>query len=123
MLSIEKKKSISQLVSELPQRFTLSSVMKNVPPEQSGKIIDLFSKNDEKELDEIIKKYFGSNFGKVIALDRIDGIRIIFDNHQILHLRASGNAPEFRCYNEASNEKQVKELNSKCLRGLKKIIE
>ncbi|MBN1252708.1 MAG: phosphomannomutase [Bacteroidales bacterium] len=122
MLSIEQKKSISQLVSELPQRFTLSSVIKNVPPEQSKRIIDLFSKNDAKELDKTIKKYFGNNFGKIIAFDKIDGIRIIFDNRQILHIRASGNAPEFRCYNEAESEKQVKKLNSQCLESLKKII-
>ncbi|MBN1467812.1 MAG: phosphomannomutase [Fusobacteriaceae bacterium] len=122
MLSREQKKSISQLVLELPQRFTLSSVIKNIQPEQSRKIINLFSKDDVKELSKITKEYFGNNFGKIIAFDRIDGIRIIFDDSQILHIRASGNAPEFRCYNEAANEKQAKELNNICLEVIRKII-
>jgi len=31
-----------------------------------------------------------------------DGLRITFDNRDIIHLRPSGNAPELRCYCEAS---------------------
>jgi len=28
----------------------------------------------------------------------------------VLHMRPSGNAPEFRCYNEAGSEERVQEM-------------
>jgi len=35
-------------------------------------------------------------FGKPQDIDYTDGVRIIFNNGEISHLRPSGNAPEFR---------------------------
>ena len=46
---------------------------------------------------------FGGDFGPVASLDETDGLRIAFDSGEILHLRPSGNAPELRCYTEASS--------------------
>ncbi|MDF2143350.1 phosphomannomutase, partial [Paenirhodobacter sp. CAU 1674] len=39
--------------------------------------------------------------GTVAACDRTDGLRMTLTNGRIVHLRASGNAPEFRVYTEA----------------------
>ena len=52
-------------------------------------------------------------------IDKTDGIRIIFENNEIIYLRTSGNAPEFRCYNEAESEQRVTELSTLCLKILK----
>ncbi|EFB2131101.1 phosphomannomutase, partial [Escherichia coli] len=38
---------------------------------------------------------------KVINIDVTDGLRLILDNSDIIHLRPSGNAPELRCYAES----------------------
>jgi phosphomannomutase len=38
-----------------------------------------------------------------------------FTNDEIIHLRPSGNAPELRCYNEASTMERANQLNELCL--------
>lgn len=43
-------------------------------------------------------------FGALAAQDRTDGLRMTFTDGRILHLRASGNAPEFRIYVEAHDD-------------------
>jgi phosphomannomutase len=40
----------------------------------------------------------------------VDGLRITFENEEVIHLRPSGNAPEFRCYSEADNEQRAREI-------------
>jgi hypothetical protein len=38
-----------------------------------------------------------------------------FQEREIVHLRPSGNAPESRCYNEASSPRRTAEMNRTCL--------
>jgi phosphomannomutase len=123
MLSIVDKKPISQIVESLPKRFTASERLKDFPIEKSNQLLARFSDKNEEINKEAILKFFGNTLGKVSKIDRTDGIRIYFENDEIIHLRPSGNAPEFRCYNEANDEKRVKELNQYCLEKLKRNIE
>ena len=37
-------------------------------------------------------------------MDLTDGLRARFADGSVVHLRASGNAPEFRCYVEADSK-------------------
>ncbi len=46
-----------------------------------------------------------------------------FDSGEIVHLRPSGNAPEFRCYNEAASADRVVTLNSECMKILTGLIQ
>jgi phosphomannomutase len=48
-------------------------------------------------------------------------VRITFTNDEIIHLRPSGNAPEFRCYTEASTNDRAVTLNSLALEKLKSL--
>ncbi|MBO6538821.1 MAG: phosphomannomutase [Rhizobiaceae bacterium] len=43
----------------------------------------------------------------VRALDTTDGVRLTGEEGSVLHFRASGNAPELRCYVEAGSEDQA----------------
>ena len=52
-----------------------------------------------------VEKMFGGICGPVAGLNRTDGLRITFANEEIIHLRPSGNAPEFRCYAEAETRR------------------
>jgi phosphomannomutase len=101
LLSIQSGKPLSQLVSELPPRYTLSDRIQNFPTEESRRILDGLS--DEAAIENV----FGEAFGAVQSVDRTDGVRITFDSSSILHLRPSGNAPEFRCYAEAGSPEGV----------------
>jgi phosphomannomutase len=104
LLSIKERKSISALLKDLPQRFTASDRIQDFPTEDSAKILQQFSDQST------IERAFGEVFGKVSSVDRTDGLRVTFDSAEVLHMRPSGNAPEFRCYNEADSEQRVQEM-------------
>ena len=115
LLSIQKKKSISELLSDLPRRFTSSNRLKDFPTEKSrDKIAGFCSGNSEKDR-QALEESFGRHFGKVASIDTTDGLRITFENSEVVHLRPSGNAPEFRCYNEADTEERALEMNGICM--------
>jgi phosphomannomutase len=42
-----------------------------------------------------------SNTSTVASHDRVDGLRAVMSNGDILHIRPSGNAPELRIYAES----------------------
>jgi phosphomannomutase len=115
LLSVEKEKTISQLLTQLPQRFTHSGRLKAFATAKSrGKIQELafgIGSNDYGAIDRV----FEPHFGKSVLVDMTDGLRITFKNGEIVHLRPSGNAPEFRCYNEADTEPRAREMNRVCM--------
>jgi phosphomannomutase len=104
LLSLKERKTISALQSDLPQRFTASDRIQDFPTEESRKIIERF------EDVSAIESAFGEAFGKVESIDRTDGLRVTFESQEVLHMRPSGNAPEFRCYNEADSEERVQDM-------------
>ena len=63
----------------------------------------------------LIEAEFGDLSGKMKKIDVTDGLRVTFENGEIIHLRPSGNAPELRCYNEAGTVGRAVELNRACL--------
>lgn len=46
----------------------------------------------------------------IASTDLTDGLRVDFDSGDVLHLRPSGNAPEFRIYAQSSSEAKAVEL-------------
>ena len=120
ILAMSKKegKTISDLVTFLPQRYTASDKLKNFPAEKSEAILKFFTTDRFKEDKQRIESVFGDLCGKLNSIDRTDGIRITFANQEVIHLRPSGNAPEFRCYNEAESNMRAMELNTKCMETL-----
>jgi phosphomannomutase len=104
LLAKQKEVSISELLKDLPKRFTISGLIRDFPTEESKKIMQYFEDSNN------IVKEFESHFGKIKDIDNTDGKRIEFENNDIVHIRPSGNAPEFRCYNESSSLEKVIEL-------------
>lgn len=112
LLSIQEGKPISGLAAGLPQCFTLSDRIQDFPTTESAKIIEQFQ--DEAAIEAA----FGELFGKVDSINRTDGLRVTFDSSEVLHMRPSGNAPEFRCYNEASSPERVLEMQQQSMKVL-----
>jgi len=112
VLAIARKEGgpVSRLVAALPPRYTASDRLKNFPTEIARQRIAELAASDEA-----IATMFGPLCGTVQAVDQTDGLRITFENNEIIHLRPSGNAPELRCYNEAADPERVKALNHHCL--------
>ncbi|GEO17249.1 phosphomannomutase [Microvirga aerophila] len=48
--------------------------------------------------------------GDVVAVDMRDGLRITVESGEVVHFRASGNAPELRVYVEAATQDRAEEL-------------
>jgi len=115
LLSIKEKKSISKLLIELPQRFTASDRIQDFPTEESRRILERF--DDVSEIDAV----FGEAFGPVASVDLTDGLRVTFESSEVLHMRPSGNAPEFRCYNEADSEDRAQEMQRISMDILRKL--
>jgi phosphomannomutase len=53
---------------------------------------------------------FLDGIGAVASVNTIDGLRITLEDKRIVHLRPSGNAPEFRCYAEARTQVEAEQL-------------
>lgn len=104
-MSFEQARPISQLTAEFPARFTASDRIKDIPTEVSRQLIaDLkISKEKQTELLSVIAQQ--NEVLEVVSIDETDGLRMTLSNGDIVHLRPSGNAPELRCYVEASSLK------------------
>ncbi len=115
LLSKQRGLPISRLVAGLPRRFTASDRLREFPTSLSQrKLGDLYT-GDPATSRRNIEDCFGNHFGQVEQLDNTDGLRITFAGGEIVHLRPSGNAPEFRCYNEADSEQRAVEMNRICM--------
>ena len=73
-------------------------------------ILARFNSGNETADRAAVDKMFGRICGQLKALNRVDGLRITFENEEVIHLRPSGNAPEFRCYSEAQTEPRAREI-------------
>ena len=124
----EQKMCVVDLLKKLPKRFTVSDRLKEFPTEVSkAKLAEI----REKKLGA---KLFGSLtakpskfkpkdgpdpkpfHGEVVSIDETDGYRMEFDSGDIVHLRPSGNAPEFRCYVETEGKDRSAELLAGCMK-------
>ena len=106
----ERDVPLSRLAEDLPLRFTASDRIKDFATEKSRQLIQQLSVSPEA-----IHKLLGDLCGKPAGLDQTDGLRITFENGEIVHLRPSGNAPELRCYAEADSQDRAAALAQACL--------
>ena len=115
LLAQSQNKKVSELAAGLPARFTASDRLKNFATEKSRAILAGFNSGSAAADQAAIEKMFGSICGPVAGLNRTDGLRIVFVNEEVIHLRPSGNAPEFRCYAEATTDARARDITAKAL--------
>lgn len=84
----------------LPKRYSASARLQNISTDRSMAFIERL--NNAQERDSFFRP-----LGTITHCDRIDGLRVQFNNGDIVHFRASGNAPELRCYSEAANQRDA----------------
>jgi phosphomannomutase len=106
--------TIADLVKSLPERYTASDRLKNFPTEISKSLLSsLNTGNIPEDLSKIGELF--PDFAKPIAINTTDGVRITLENEDVVHLRPSGNAPEFRCYAESTSVETATQLCEKAL--------
>ncbi len=113
-------KTLGQPLSDLQRAFpmaaALSDRIENFPTEKSKALMARLSKS-QGHLAEFL-----SPLGKLKSLNATDGLRATLDDGSIIHLRPSGNAPEFRCYVEAATDEKAASLMEQSLQLLKSQI-
>lgn len=102
-------KTVAEMLNDLPPRVTFSGLIREFPSELGQKITALFAEGGEA----VVSNYFGELFGDCVKLDMTDGGRMTFADGSVVHVRPSGNAPEFRCYTEADTEEAAQANNEK----------
>ena len=95
--------SLAELVRSLDAGAMASDRLPNTPSERSGAFLDRLR-------DHEFRRTFLRPVGMPGSVDQQDGIRIELDGGRTIHFRASGNAPELRCYAEAKSELEAQEL-------------
>jgi phosphomannomutase len=102
-LAHQRGSTMSQLIQGLPSRFTASGRIEHVTAEESMLFLPLVADyNDALAL-------LGKD-AKITGIDVTDGVKLTLSTNESLHFRASGNAPELRCYSEASTIERAAHL-------------
>jgi phosphomannomutase len=115
---IDSKKQglkISELLAKLPARYAASGIIREFPPELANRKLAELQGTDDSDL---VKSKFIKIAGNPVYANAIDGYRMEFESGDIIHLRKSGNAPEFRCYTESKTLAEAENLSNKCLKIL-----
>lgn len=101
---------MSALAAALPPRFTASDRLEQVPTQASRSLLERLA-GAPLEAAALM----APESGAVVQQDLTDGLRLLFANGDIVHLRPSGNAPELRCYAEAGSTDRAQALCQACL--------
>jgi phosphomannomutase len=102
---------VSALPAELPPRATFSDRLQDITRAAVLRRIDDLAMAGRPAMAALL----GGSLGDVVAVDRTDGLRMTFVGGEVVHLRASGNAPELRCYTEADHEDRAREIAARVL--------
>ncbi|WGW04501.1 phosphomannomutase [Tropicibacter oceani] len=106
--------SLAALADALPQRFTAADRIAGIETEVSKAFIAQISG------DAAARAAFFADLGqKEARVDETDGLRVTFAGGDVVHLRPSGNAPEFRCYAEADSAERALALLTDTLTKLR----
>ncbi|MCV9908991.1 phosphomannomutase [Brucella sp. HL-2] len=94
---------LSEIAHSYGFRIALSDRLQNVPQEKSAAFLSVITQEDAR-----IQLFPATD--SVIRFEAIDGVKLFFKSGNAVHYRASGNAPELRCYVESASEAQASEL-------------
>ncbi len=108
--------TLDALVAALPPRFTASDRLTEVPTDRSASLINALA-TDTGLADRLF-----DGFGPRGKLDLTDGRRQHFEDGLIVHLRPSGNAPEFRVYAEADSRNRATDALERILSRLRTLL-
>jgi len=95
--------TLAGLVAGLDAGEKASSRLPEIAPERSGALLARLTEAE-------FRRDVLAPVGTPVALDEQDGVRIDIDGGRTIHLRASGNAPELRCYGEAGSAAEAEGL-------------
>ncbi len=106
--------SLVDLFARLPKRFSRAALLKQFPRAIALKIVDRFSapNGDAEAIQKDLAQFFTTalGFADISHVDYTDGVRILFANGEVAHVRPSGNADELRIYAVADTQSRADEI-------------
>jgi phosphomannomutase len=105
--AIERGTGVAELFGTLPKRFSKSGLLKNFPRETGLAIVrSLTPPKQDAGIATTLARVFtrARGFTSVARLNYTDGVRIVFSNNDVAHIRPSGNADELRIYAAADTQ-------------------
>ena len=102
-LAVRDGVSVAELVARLTLQHALADRLQNVPAEKSGAFLERLAG------DTAYAAAFFAPYG-IVSLSVIDGLQFRTEAGDMVHFRASGNAPELRCYVEGDTAAKAEEL-------------
>jgi phosphomannomutase len=109
----EQKLKLSSVVKQVQRRHTASDLIREISPEHSSPFLAAAVKDPKAFCQDLFPE-----MGPLDRVNTLDGLRLFFANGEVVHLRPSGNAPEFRVYTEAADGARAEEL---CYWTLKRV--
>jgi phosphomannomutase len=113
VMTKERNINLSALLNDLPARYTASDRLVCFATEKSQALLGKLA-SSLSAVDDLL----GDLCGVPVNQDQTDGLRLFFENGDIVHFRPSGNAPELRCYAEADSQLRANQLVMACLSRL-----
>ena len=102
-LAAAKGRSVADVVAELPLQHALAGRLQDVPAEKSAAFLARLAVDGD-----YARRLFAPH--GIAGLSQIDGLQFRTDEGDMVHFRASGNAPELRCYVEGRTEAAARQL-------------
>jgi phosphomannomutase len=102
-LAVRQSKRVDEVVAALPLQHAIADRLQDVPAEKSGAFLG------QLEGDPAFAEAFFAPHG-IAGLSTIDGLQFRTLSGDMVHFRASGNAPELRCYVEGGSPEVARAL-------------
>ncbi|MBX9757147.1 MAG: phosphomannomutase [Beijerinckiaceae bacterium] len=109
----ERGVPVSALIEALPARRTASGSIKGIATGDSAAFIARL-----REEPESLARFLAFANAPPMGADATDGLRVELASGDIVHLRPSGNAPEFRCYVETADQASADALLTSALANI-----
>jgi phosphomannomutase len=106
--------SLTELFARLPKRFSRAALLKQFPRSTALKIVDRFSAPNLADVLKDLEAFFtpALGFATPSHVNYTDGVRVLFANGEVAHVRPSGNADELRFYAVADTQKRADEMSA-----------
>jgi phosphomannomutase len=95
-----------EIFARLPKRFSRAALKRPFPRETGKALVEFLKTENAVQLGSL----FPEDFPPVATVDTTDGVRIRFENGDVVHFRPSGNADEFRIYAVADTPERAEAI-------------
>lgn len=99
-----RRQPLARIAADFSFKAAASNRLKNVASERAGFFLSRLQQ------DIAFQNDLFASLGGVAGFDARDGLRVTANNSEVVHFRASGNAPELRVYVEAADQARADRL-------------